>query len=774
MQSTSLASRRSETLGETAAPRADSAAPSKTPLVTFMIATHNRVGELERTLEACLEQTWPRKEILVVDDASTDGTYELVRGRFPEVGIVRNEHNLGSIGSRNKILRRAAGRYIIALDDDSRLVDEDACARIVQRMEAEPDLGICSLQVIGPEHPERLSPEGRLTGEWHCSSFAACGAVIRRALLDKTGLLPEFFFHAYEEPDLCLRAWDAGYRVLQWNDVLVYHAFSPLNRNEQRVHHRHARNEACSIAMRYPWHLVVPATLCRLASQARYAARRGWLLREPRVWWDYLRLLPQALRRRESVGAGAVKISLAVNRARVAGADDVWSLANLSWRRILRRQICASPSPGRELPNSERGSPTVVVAHSGKQHAYRHALAVQRAGALLRFVTSGYYRPDRRPDRWLARSQMVHSRLRRRHLPGLESSRVTRCWPLEIPELAARGLLRSPRLADRLVQRRDARFDRWVAERFAAEGDIYWGFQGSCLESARAARRAGRIAVVEFATAHVTAAAKLLAAEAERFPAWADSISNFHFPAWYRRRLEEEPHAADFCVAASGFTRQSLLDAGVAPDRIRPLPLGADLSDFHFAPRGEDGPFRILFVGGVGQRKGIKYLLDAFAKIRRPGVELVVAGPISGGGRAFAEHRHLCTYLGRLDQQAVVREMHRCHVLVLPSVFEGFGLVIPEAMATGMPVIASTHSAAPEIVREGRDGFVLAPDDVEGLAERLDRLASNRRAAVEMGREASRRAREFSWEAHAGRVRDLIDEIHASRLLQAAKATEAR
>jgi glycosyltransferase involved in cell wall biosynthesis len=107
--------------------------------------------------------------------------------------------------------------------------------------------------------------------------------------------------------------------------------------------------------------------------------------------------------------------------------------------------------------------------------------------------------------------------------------------------------------------------------------------------------------------------------------------------------------------------------------------------------------------------------------------------------------------------------MHAAHVLVLPSVFEGFGLVIPEAMATGMPVIASTHSAGPEMIREGREGFVLEPDDVDGLADRLERLASDRQRAVEMGIEAADRAREFSWDAHAKRVGEIITFLAAQR-----------
>jgi glycosyltransferase involved in cell wall biosynthesis len=305
------------------------------PRITIMIATHNRVSELAKTLESCLAQSGPTAEILVVDDASTDGTYDAVRSRFPQVDVVRNERNKGSIASRNDILRRARGDYVIALDDDSRFVDSDACQRIVSRMDAEPDLGIIAFQVIGPENPATMRPEGRHEGEWHCSSFACCAAVLRRSMFEKTGPLAEIFYHSYEEPDLALRAWDAGYRVLQWNEIVVYHEFSGLNRNEARNHSRHARNEACGVVMRYPWYLVVPGVLAKLAGQARYAAHRGWLLKEPRVWFEFLWKLPGALRHRRAVRAQTLKIVTGLNRQNCTGADNARRLAALPWSEVI-------------------------------------------------------------------------------------------------------------------------------------------------------------------------------------------------------------------------------------------------------------------------------------------------------------------------------------------------------------------------------------------------------------------------------------------------------
>jgi glycosyltransferase involved in cell wall biosynthesis len=405
----------------------------------------------------------------------------------------------------------------------------------------------------------------------------------------------------------------------------------------------------------------------------------------------------------------------------------------------------------------------VRVAHSGKQHAYRHALAVERCGALDRFITSAYYKPDAFPDNCLARITRFDRALRRRFQEGLPQQKVTRRWGFEFPELISRSLLGSGRFAETCMFRRDAAFDRWVARNWARDCDVYWGFQGSCLSSLRAARDRGAMAVAEFAIAHVTTAVSVLSKEAERHPEWAQTISNFHFPDRYRERLEQEPHAADLCIAASEFTVRSLRQAGIHSERILLLPLGADLDQFHFVRRSAEGPFRILFVGGVGQRKGVKYLLQAFDRICGPGIELTLAGPLPADMRPLEPWRQRIRLTGRIDQAEVVREMHRAHVLVLPSVFEGFGLVIAEAMATGMPVFASTHSAGPEIIREGKDGFVLEPDDVEGLAERLETLRADRPRGVEMGVQAAERAREFSWEAHTERVRGILELLATER-----------
>ena len=285
--------------------------------VSYLITSRNRREELLETLASCRQQTYPDKEVHVVDDGSTDGTFVAVRSEYPEVIITRNEQALGSVASRNLLFERASGDVLIGFDDDSRFLDTDSTRRVVERFRSEKDLGVIDFQDIGPEYPERIpadSPQ-RLKGEREVSSFGAGRYAMRSEVLDRTGLFPAFFWHAFEEPDLAIRVWDAGYRCLAWYDILVWHEHSALNRDERRTHYFHARNEILSALMRAPLVMLFPLVAWRIVAQLRYSIRRGWWIGEPRIWWDALRMSGVALRHRRPVTLRTLRKCLLMNRS---------------------------------------------------------------------------------------------------------------------------------------------------------------------------------------------------------------------------------------------------------------------------------------------------------------------------------------------------------------------------------------------------------------------------------------------------------------------------
>jgi GT2 family glycosyltransferase len=220
------------------------------------------------------------------------------------------------------------GDVLVGFDDDSWFMEPDSTSRVVERFNREPDLGLIEFQDIGPEYPGRIDANGpgRLRGERHVSSFGAGRYAVRRKAIEDAGVFPEFFWHAYEEPDLAVRIWDRGYRCLAWYDVVVWHEYSGVNRNERRTHYFHARNELLSCLMRVPSPYVIPLAMWRMASQARYSLSRGWGTVELEVWRDAARLAPRAIRERRPVSSETLRRCLLLNRRRVADPAEAWAL----------------------------------------------------------------------------------------------------------------------------------------------------------------------------------------------------------------------------------------------------------------------------------------------------------------------------------------------------------------------------------------------------------------------------------------------------------------
>src|SRR5204863_1907295 len=157
------------------------------------------------------------------------------------------------------------------------------------------------------------------------------------------------------------------------------------------------------------------------------------------------------------------------------------------------------------------------------------------------------------------------------------------------------------------------------------------------------------------------------------------------------------------------------------------------------------GPLKLLFVGSLGQRKGLSYLLEAITLLKTP-VQLTLLGRKTADNcrpleMAVGQHRWIPT----LDHAGVLREMHEHDLLVFPSLFEGFGLVILEAMAQGTPVITTDHTAGPDVIEDGTDGFVVPIRSSEAIAEKLDMLARASEQLMSMKEAAKRKAQSRGW-----------------------------
>jgi len=278
-----------------------------------MITTRNRIGELRRTWRALQQLNPPPLEVLITTDGCTEDVVAAVKAELSEARLFVNQIGLGSVASRDRMMRAARGDLVLALDDDSYPDQLDCIARIVPMFKQHQNLAVLHFPQRSDEYPETLAqtdfgPE-RLT-----RTFSNSGAVLRRSTYLYLPGFESRFFHAYEEPDYALQCVAAGYDVLFSPMITIRHHYSSETRDEIRIHHRHARNELWSTILRCPFPFALGVIAWRVFSQFRYAGKRGlaWVVRE-HVWWcQALRGIPYCLRKRRPVSWAGYKRWLAL------------------------------------------------------------------------------------------------------------------------------------------------------------------------------------------------------------------------------------------------------------------------------------------------------------------------------------------------------------------------------------------------------------------------------------------------------------------------------
>lgn len=274
--------------------------------IGVMITTKNRAADLNNTLIKLNQLTPAPDELLITADGCTDNTLQVIKNHAPRAIIIINETGLGSVASRDHMLKISKSDLVLSLDDDSYPEQIDVLAQLVLLFDRMPGLAVAHFPQRTDEYPETLAHKDfgkpKLTG-----SYANSGACYRKSCFVEIGGFQSIYFHSYEEPDYALRCVSSGYDVLYWPYLIIRHHYSPTGRQEINTHQRHARNELWSSLMLCPIPLVLFMIPYRVFSQARYAYTRGWgwLRREPEWWFAALRGSRNALRKRRPV---AIKV----------------------------------------------------------------------------------------------------------------------------------------------------------------------------------------------------------------------------------------------------------------------------------------------------------------------------------------------------------------------------------------------------------------------------------------------------------------------------------
>jgi glycosyltransferase involved in cell wall biosynthesis len=299
----------------------------------------------------------------------------------------------------------------------------------------------------------------------------------------------------------------------------------------------------------------------------------------------------------------------------------------------------------------------------------------------------------------------------------------------------------------------------WFASLKIPDSDIFVGWSSKALRSLRIARKRGMITVLERGSSHIAYNEKILREEYEK---WGEKGSAIH-PKIIEKELREYEEA-DYISIPSLFVKRTFLEAGVPESKLIHIPYGVDLEDFKQKEK-RDSVFRVVCAGGMTLQKGVHYLLQAFSELNLPGSELLLIGGISDEIRPFfKKYEGKFKYVPAVPQSELADYYSQSSVFVLNSVQDGFGMVIIQAMACGLPVIATENTGGPDVVENGKQGFIIPIRSVEALKEKISYLYENQGLCLEMGRSAKEKVSSgFTWNDYGDKMVKAYEKILSAK-----------
>ncbi|GAC1396519.1 MAG: hypothetical protein NVSMB56_11270 [Pyrinomonadaceae bacterium] len=396
-----------------------------------------------------------------------------------------------------------------------------------------------------------------------------------------------------------------------------------------------------------------------------------------------------------------------------------------------------------------------VVFCPGPLGIFEQSLALQQVGALGTMAIGFYGDLSRPPYKWLPAGR-IKSFLRKRYHPSLDFERIKISPLTEAVSRVGVSLAKSSRERDAWVFWVNDRFDTWVAKNLPRFGNLAFGYESGSLHTFRRAKELGIPRVMYQPIAVAEKAMRLLEEEKHLFPKLAGTLRYNWFPESEFARRREERELADAIVCASDFTKQSLIEVGVPDEKIYVEPYGVNQETF--APSREKFErFSIVWASSYTQTKGIGYLLEALARQPVPDAEFVVAGYPSGfDAMQLYEDRVRVRRLGRVTREILGQVMGRCHVHVFPTLLDGFGRNIIEAMSSGLPVITTPNCAGPDLIEDGVTGFIVPIRDVDAICEKLIWIYKHPEEAMEMGLRARESVAHLTQEDYRRRFANRI------------------
>lgn len=298
------------------------------PLVSVVIVNYNSGTYLNACMRSVAHSTYPRKELIIVDNASNDGSITQVEPLYAEASIVRNPSNLGYSGAGNIGIAKAKGEFVVVMNPDV-IVDQDWLEGLVDAAARYPRAAFFQPKILLMDDQRMLNSAGNMI---HVAGFGICRGIAtldegrfeeeievcyasgactlaRREALREIGLMDRLFFAYGEDKDWGWRGLMMGWQSMYIPTSRILHKWSPVLGHSPRKFYLLEFERILSIWKNYSRRtLLILAPLLFLVetSVLLYATFKGWLPEKIRSYSDLLRVLRVTVRERRSIQARRV------------------------------------------------------------------------------------------------------------------------------------------------------------------------------------------------------------------------------------------------------------------------------------------------------------------------------------------------------------------------------------------------------------------------------------------------------------------------------------
>lgn len=406
----------------------------------------------------------------------------------------------------------------------------------------------------------------------------------------------------------------------------------------------------------------------------------------------------------------------------------------------------------------------VIVAHPFKQHSFKLATALNERDMLYAYVTTVYDKPQSLMGivKKILRADNLKKANTRKCKEIPDSKVILLCQLRGYITLATNRFIMYPNFTRYMQRKLYNSFGKSLA-RYAIKNNVdtvvlYDMTAGKCFKILK--RKCPSIKLVLDMSACTQQYTKSIY-EQDMQKTNSDFFKKVRKDLWNKRILTsitEELYYADEFLVASELVKKSLIFCGIDDKKIHIAPYGKERVGESKKADNIKKSLKLVFVGHVDYRKGIHHLVNIMKNYSSNEVELTLVGGIDKSGQLYKDIEKLDNIraVGFITKDKLNKYYLESDIFIFPTMLDGFGFAVIEAMSCGLPVICTDNTGAKDSIIDGSNGFIVPTGDENVMKEKIDWCINNREKLYDMGQEAKRSVECYSWENYNKMVCDIL------------------